>query len=166
MLTLTLVRHAKAERDSADGSDYSRKLSDRGLTTAARMGAFLSEQAEIRPDRPVSSPAPRALATAHVLAKALGHLESAVVEADKAYEASVGELVTVLRQTPAECRHLMLTGHNPGLTDLANWLAGARKLWDLPTCGVVNLRLAVENWAEVAPGCGTLLTLWTPEELF
>ena len=38
MKTLTLLRHAKAERDSPDGSDFARSLNARGRATPTRMG--------------------------------------------------------------------------------------------------------------------------------
>ena len=38
MKTLTLLRHAKSERDSVSGSDFDRSLSERGRGDARRMG--------------------------------------------------------------------------------------------------------------------------------
>jgi phosphohistidine phosphatase len=43
MKSLTLLRHAKSERDSPDGSDFARSLNERGRADAARMGEEMRE---------------------------------------------------------------------------------------------------------------------------
>jgi phosphohistidine phosphatase len=65
------------------------------------------------------------------------------------YEADAEEILTVIEEQDDWIDHLMLIGHNPGLTNLANYLSRS-DLENVPTCGVVNLTYDVERWAEIA----------------
>ena len=62
MKTLTLLRHAKAERDSPDGSDFARSLNERGRRDAARMGRG-NARLGLRFDWVLASPARRVVET-------------------------------------------------------------------------------------------------------
>jgi phosphohistidine phosphatase len=61
-----------------------------------------------------------------------------------------------LHKVAAKVRHTMLVGHNPGLHELAQLLAGTGAEADLaalaeklPTAGLVVLELDVGSWAKV-----------------
>jgi phosphohistidine phosphatase len=51
--------------------------------------------------------------------------------------------------------HVVLVGHNPGLEQLARALdpgfTGDGEKF--PTCGVAQVKLAVDRWSEVEEGC-------------
>jgi phosphohistidine phosphatase len=66
----------------------------------------------------------------------------------------------------------MLVGHNPGLQDLVLNLAPAREAAlvarveaKFPTAAFATIDLAVDRWAEVAPGTGTLVDFVVPRDL-
>ncbi len=112
---LVLMRHAKAERHSADGSDFDRPLAPRGRNDAALMGKVLA-QAGVRPDKVVVSSAVRTLQTWEALSPAFPDAE--VVTTRALYHAEPGVILSVIEQEDdVEC--LMVVAHNPGVHALA-----------------------------------------------
>lgn len=162
MRTVTLVRHAKSSWDEPGLSDFERPLNARGKRDAPRMAAR-AVAAGWQPERLVSSPALRALATARIFAQAL-HLPSADIQLVPAiYEASPQALLDAIRELNAHDRDAMLFGHNPGISQAAHLLARC-PFDEMPTCALVRLRLDVKGWADVAPGCGTVLAYEYPKK--
>jgi len=148
--TLTIVRHAKSSWDDPVLADFDRPLNPRGLRDAPRMGARLATTG-IKPDRLVSSPANRALATAKIIAAALGIETRIIVPDERLYLASAETIMQVVREQDNAISSLMLFGHNPGMTDFAHRL-GDCPLANLPTCACVTFRVEVEQWNATEPG--------------
>lgn len=161
MKTLTLLRHAKSSWKHPELDDFDRPLNGRGRRDAPEAGARLAQRT-VPPDRIVSSPALRARATAEAVATALAYPLSAIVHEPRIYEAAPGTLLDILRAQPDTCAHLLLVGHNPGLTDFANGLAGAG-LDKLPTAGAYTLTLPIARWADAAFGQGSPLAYDRPQ---
>lgn len=101
------------------------------------------------PECMVTSTAPRALATAAMLAKRLGG--TTLISEDALYLAGSETLRQALAQYGDDYRTLALVGHNPGLTLLARELAGIR-LDDLPTAGIVGIGFASGSWQNLGVG--------------
>ncbi|WP_459573846.1 SixA phosphatase family protein [Cupriavidus sp. 8B] len=78
MKTLFLVRHAKASRDDPSLPDRQRSLDDRGRHDASKMGKRRIDRG-VEPDLLVSSPALRALTTAHLIADEIGYKRKDIV---------------------------------------------------------------------------------------
>ena len=147
MKTLYLVRHAKSSWKFPELDDFDRPLNRRGKRDAPEMGRRLQKQG-IRPDLIVSSPAKRARKIAQAIAKAVGYSASAIAFHPEVYEASVDSLVALLRATDDQVAVLMLVGHNPELTDLANHLT-PHAIDNVVTSGIVAVEFSAERWAEV-----------------
>jgi phosphohistidine phosphatase len=158
MFRLLLLRHAKAERDSADG-DHGRRLTDRGRRDATRVGRFLAA-AELVPDLVVSSTAARTRETAE-LAREAGGWKAPVRETRALYDTTIERALDVLRKVDAEVATVMLVGHEPTWSALASIVIGGGRL-RLPTAGLASIDLEVAGWSEVAPGTGELRALVTP----
>jgi phosphohistidine phosphatase len=158
---LIVVRHAKAEKAEAHRSDFERPLAGRGRRDAAEMGHRLARRG-IQPDAVVSSPAPRALETARIVARELDFPWSEIQLRDRAYEAGGREWLSLLRELhdPVQCA--MIVGHNPGLTELVQTLVTAFSA-QLPTAAVAVLDLAVDSWATLRAGSGSLLLFDSPK---
>lgn len=163
MKRLTLIRHAKSSWKDAEMDDIDRPLSNRGKVDAPAMGAHLHARG-LRPDQMVTSPAKRAAATARHIAAALEYPKQKIATNPMIYEADVPALMRVIRELDAGAHHVILVGHNPGFTDLANHLADAG-IENIPTCGVVDIELAVKTWTEVAAGSGTVRYFEHPKTL-
>ncbi len=152
---LTLVRHAKSDWTDASMTDFDRPLNPRGERDAPEMAARLVASGLV-PTLMISSPAARARATAAVFATAFGYPPERIRFADDAYLASCGELLNVLHRLGKRARHVMLFGHNPGLSDLAIRLVGDDSLGDMPTCAVTSLLVPLEDWNRLQDGSARL----------
>lgn len=155
---LTLLRHAKSSWEQPGLADRDRPLSARGLRDAPRIAARLRE-AGARPSLIVSSPATRTLTTARLFADALGLSSKGVVTDDRMYLATASELLDVIADQDESLEDLLLVGHNPGLTVLANRLLPTLQLDNLPTTGVVAMDLMLPVWSAAAT-CGVSLAYY------
>ena len=147
MRRLTLVRHAKSSWDYPELSDFERPLNARGRRNARELAQRLAGELE-RPLRLVSSPALRAITTAHAFADALG-LEHAEIHVEpRIYEASTETLLAVARGLDDADAHVLLFGHNPGFSELAHAL-GKCPFGELPTCAVATFLSDAPRWREL-----------------
>jgi phosphohistidine phosphatase len=167
MLTLTLFRHAKSSWNHPALDDFDRPLAPRGEQAAPRMAAYLAEQG-LAPDLVLCSAARR---TRQTLALALPEwtAEPKIDYAEALYLASVPTLFGSIRATPAEVRHLMIIGHNPGIEMFARLAIGsgeakARRALaaKFPTAAVAVITWDGESWADMQPGGGHLKLFMTP----
>jgi len=163
MKTLTLVRHAKSSWNHPRLTDFERPLNKRGRRDAPRMGCRLAAQ-HLRPQIIVSSPAVRALTTAEVIALELGYQAEQIIPDNRIYHAYSGQLLDVIRDFDTSLHHLMLVGHNPGLTDLVDRLAHAG-ISNIPTCGIVVLGFSVDRWRDVSDGASEMLLFDYPKNI-
>ena len=147
MKDVILVRHAKSSWRDPTLDDRERPLNKRGERDAPEMGARLARRKD-RPDLIVSSPAVRALETARIVARKLDYPRKDITVKERLYGAGIVELLDVIRHADESVATLMLFGHNPGLTELANHL-GPREIPNLPTCGVLHLRFETDTWSVV-----------------
>ena len=163
MKTLILVRHGKSSWVHPELADFDRPLLPRGERDAHLIGRFLYRH-HMHPDLIKASPAQRASATARILAAEL-HYELEEIESVAAiYEASVADLFAVVRDTPRRVDTLLLVGHNPGFSELADTLADA-SVEILPTGGTAIVELPIEDWGDARPGAGHLRLVERPKHL-
>jgi len=148
---LTLVRHAESGWGHASQADVDRTLSARGEREAADMAAYLVA-AKLAPTLIITSPAARALATARIFAGVLGYAADRIREAEDAYLASPAELLDLVQRLGGRSRHVMLFGHNPGISRFAGLLAGDESPGDMPTCAVTSLVAPLRDWPELQLG--------------
>jgi len=155
MKSLTLFRHAKAERDSTTGRDSDRQLAERGERDAARIGE------EIRKlgagfDLALSSPAMRAAQTAE-LAGLAPHFD------ERIYDASSGQLLAIVQESENSVDCLLMVGHNPGFERLASTLLGGTI--EMPTGSLIEIELPIDDWRDAARGIGRPIRFLKPKEL-
>lgn len=90
---------------------------------------------------------------------------------ERIYEASPGELIAVLNETPDEVQSAVLIGHNPGVQGLAEVLSGsadeeARERLSrrgFPAAAFAVLTFT-GSWKALEPGVATLADYWAPSE--
>ena len=155
MKRLTLIRHAKSSWDNMGLRDFDRPLNGRGKRDAPEMGRRLLRRGDTA-NALVSSPAVRALTTAHSIAEVLEYAIADVIEEQQLYHASSDEILSVAERFDDNWEHVMIFCHNPGITECQYDLAGAR-IDNMPTCGVAAIELDIDAWVDIAPGRGTLL---------
>lgn len=90
---------------------------------------------------------------------------------ERLYEASLGELIALVNETPDEVRNLLVIGHNPGMHALADALSAASEgdaLARMNRGGFPTAAFAVVEfpgtWKGVEHGIGKLTEYWTPND--
>ncbi len=144
MKTLTLVRHAKSSWKDSGLSDRERPLNKRGERDAPIMGKRAAT-AGLRPSQIISSPAVRAWTTAKIFAKALNYPVEFLQREDGLYLASLDNLLDAVATQDPDFDSLMLFGHNPGMTDFANYLVPGVTS-NLPTSGFISVTVDCDDW--------------------
>jgi phosphohistidine phosphatase len=163
MKHITIVRHAHAEKQGTDIEDFERRLDKRGRKEAEQM-AELAHSLGVRADHFVSSPAARAISTAKEFARSLGFPLQKIRHDDRVYLGERATLVAILRSTPASCRHVLIFGHNPGMSRLATWLTGDDSLGELPPAAFCTVKAAIDDWHAIAAGAFEKVRLRWPED--
>ena len=148
MKRIFFVRHGKSDWSDLRLSDHDRPLAARGKRDAPRMAARLAELG-YPPDGILTSTAKRARATAKVFREVLGIPKSRVIREKGLYLAAPREIEEHLTlRLPPEWNTVLLFGHNPGYTDLANALKNEYAIENVPTCGIFGCVSDVKEWAD------------------
>ncbi|HEY3950543.1 histidine phosphatase family protein [Phenylobacterium sp.] len=116
MHRLILLRHGKAEAESASGEDFDRRLAPRGVAESAQMAAQLVDMGFF-PDLVLVSTAARTRET-WAAAEACFPQARAVFEPEL-YHADSRGVRREAERAGAGAGTVMVVGHNPGLQELA-----------------------------------------------
>lgn len=166
---IIVLRHAKA--DWPEVADHERPLADRGRHQAPLAGRWLANSGII-PEYVLCSSSLRTRETWKLAAHELPKRPRKVVFEDRVYDASAGEIIEVLKETPDDVADLLLVGHNPGVLNLTEVLAGDASLGDelarlrqggFPTSGIAVLTFD-GSWKSVEPGIATLVSFYVPPQ--
>ncbi len=155
MKTLYLIRHAKSSWEYQHLSDFERPLNDRGKRTAPEMAERLKAK-NIKFDYIISSTAVRAGSTAVLFATVLGYDPELIDFTAEAYEASEGDICSLIQKVGTSGNHLAVFGHNPTTTFLASRLCG-KYFSNVPTAGIVAIEFDIDNWNDLLKSEGRLL---------
>lgn len=159
-MIIAIVRHGKAERDSASGSDADRVLKPRGH----RQSAYLAEALVDRLTGTrtlVASPYARARQTAEPLTIAL----HTALQFDERLESGQppSSAIEVISQHGSPDACLVLVGHNPQLSDLVSLLTrGSGAGAGLRTGEAVVCRL--DDWVQPVGAGVEIERLRLPED--
>ena len=154
MKTIYLVRHGKSSWKYPNLDDFERPLNKRGRKNAPFMGAIL-KKLKVAPDLIISSPANRASTTARIVAHHINYSLEEIQYSENIYEFSANALIDVIEHLNDDIKKVMLVGHNPALTDLANYI-GDTPISNIPTSGVFCADLDIPSWAKISDSCGKL----------
>jgi len=147
MKILLIVRHAKSSWKDPHLVDHQRPLNKRGKKAAPEMGRRLKKRG-VRPDMIVSSDARRAVDTAAAIAEAIGVSPKAIRQTPELYHGASDRIIEVVRQLKDKWKRVMLVGHNPGLTEMANRFT-PDPIANIPTAGVVELMFNTRSWRNI-----------------
>ena len=154
MKTIYLVRHAKSSWKYPNLDDFERPLNKRGRRNAPFMGSILNKL-NVAPDFILSSPANRAAMTARIIANKIGFPLEEICFSESIYVFSANDLFEVIKHLNDEVDKAMLVGHNPALTELANYI-GDKPISNIPTSGIFCADLDIPSWAKISDNCGKL----------
>jgi phosphohistidine phosphatase len=150
MKTLYLLRHAKSSWDDPDLKDFERPLNERGINDIPNMvSRFQSRQSGL--DSIVCSPAIRAKSTAHLWAKNVEFPLDDIISNPELYFAGTNMFLKAASLLDDDCESAMLIGHNPAITEFVNQMGGS-DIENIPTCGLVELELQIDDWSDIKLG--------------
>jgi phosphohistidine phosphatase len=168
MKRLAILRHAHAGFGS-ETSDFDRSLSEEGKAHAMDIGRYLQKQDDT-PDYVLCSAALRTRETVSALLPALTECET--VYDEKLYMSSAGQLYDVIKSIDNSYAYCLVTGHNPSIHQIANFLLGkaddgcAEKVAYAYPAGTLSIfECDIERWADLMPGENVLKTVLTRQEL-
>ena len=150
MKRLTLMRHANAQWKDPQISDFDRPLNRRGICEAEAMSRRLIEL-KLIPTIVLTSSARRALQTAEIVARELAVPPRNMRTDESLYLAPAADILRLIQTTGPRIPHLMIIGHNPGITEVANLLAPTAHV-DLATAAMCSPTFDARTWADVKPG--------------
>ena len=142
--SLHIIRHGKSSWDFENLSDIDRPLSPRGVDNAYLMAGKLAGR-KVVPDLLLTSPANRALYTATIFARIMKVPFDRLRISEGIYDAGTDDLIALIRKQEASVTHLLLFGHNPAFTSLANSLMD-QYIENIPTAGIVSLEYDTGDW--------------------
>lgn len=163
MKTLYFIRHAKSSWDFPQLADDERPLTEKGIKRTKKLGSYLGNN-EILPELIISSYANRAFHTAQIIAKKIGFPEKDIKIDRSIYSSSIDNIFSIIFGISDNYNSIMLFGHNPTFTNLANYFI-ENKIENLPTSGFVSIEFETENWNEITNCKIKNTTVIFPKEL-
>jgi len=164
MKRLTLIRHGQAEWQATTLADFDRPLTRRGLAEATAMARRLRSADRPAPGLLLTSPARRTVQTAEVFANELGIAPRLVKPVDALYLAPPQALLDAIATSGPRITHLLVVGHNPGLSELACELAPDAGLASFATGACCTLALVSDSWQD--PGRASSAEYEAPGRFF
>lgn len=149
--TLYLIRHAKSDWSDGSLSDFERGIKKRGQKDLNTISSYMALQG-LKPDLMLSSLAFRAQITATELAKKIDY-EGRIHYMEELYNSHPDTLINVLTLQDDSYKSIFLIGHNPELTEFANFLIDDN-FSKIPTLGVLAIKLDIDSWANISEKCG------------
>ena len=163
--TLLLMRHGKSDWSSQIDNDFDRVLASRGIHDAPIMGNWIKAN-QYLPDQIICSPAMRAKQTVEHVCRQINVAINNVCWDERIYGADISKLLDILSKTNDQAKTLLMVGHNPGFSDLVNYLCSGNGsiAKSMPTAAIAVIALN-KIWAELEQHSGTLLHLITPKQV-
>ena len=159
---LTLLRHGHAQPIDSCAEDFERELTRRGVIEAQEIAARLVQRSLI-PDLILVSPAERAWSTAEIVAAAFELDPKYIQGARELYLATPETVWRVLGARGNSVKHVMICGHNPGLSEVASRLGPSPQRRELPTAGIATAHWQHADWSTVQPETAQSCELDDPE---
>ncbi len=150
---ILLIRHAHAE-SSIHSSDFDRNLTPNGILDAEKMSQKMLQRGVI-PEFIMSSPAKRAMKTTRIFAQNTSIPFNKIQPENMIYEAGVSTLLSLINHLDNAYSVIALFGHNPGLSELADYLSD-EYVGNIPTAGIVHLQFEEDDWKLITGGTGHL----------
>jgi len=147
MKTLYLVRHAKSSWADNYHEDSQRPLIKEGIKRTNKVISYLLTK-NVRPDIIISSHAIRAYETSRLIADGLSVPVSHIKVDDNLYYYDEERLYNSIFGFSDEAQSIMIVGHNPTMTQMANRFLET-KMDFLPTSTVVCIEFNTKSWGEV-----------------
>lgn len=144
---LYIVRHGKSSWAEDGLDDRDRPLKKLGILRNIEVSNAIIKHGI--PDMIISSMAVRALHTAVIMAREMKYPVNKIQIEEKLYYAEMEECLRIIKALDNAIHSLMMVGHNPIFTDMANEFLH-KQIIDMPTSGCVLLDFDVTEWKDIS----------------
>ena len=142
-----MMRHAKSSWEEPGIGDMKRPLLPGGISKTQRIIDHFNKN-NVKPGLIISSPAVRAHETATLIANGTGYPVGEIILDNKIYQEYTDRILDIIYGTADSIDSLMIIGHNPTITRLANlFLHPGIEM--LPTSGVVSISFDAGKWENI-----------------
>ncbi|MFT6866352.1 MAG: phosphohistidine phosphatase [Cyclobacteriaceae bacterium] len=142
-----LLRHGEAAIPEHGVTDFNRHLTPKGFNQIRSLGAKLTE-ISYKPSIVYCSTSERTRQTCQNLTESMNQTWD-VEFLEEIYEGSVRSLFEVLSQTERDLHQILLIGHNPGISFLAEYLTG-ENVGNMMPGQLLKLEFALGDWSELS----------------
>ena len=156
-MNLFILRHGKAVNSEQGLKDFDRKLSEKGILQAVKIGDFLKDK---HIDQIICSSAPRAFETATIVDQLI---KAPHFEEDKDLYLADSTTIKDKISTSAKSDTILYVGHNFGISDFTSEISGQNI--DMTTCMVVELELQIDDWKLLSNDIGVVKNITEPNQL-
>jgi len=146
MKRLYIIRHAKSSWDHPGLADHERPILEKGIKRTTLVSDYLFGH-NCKVDLMISSHAIRARQTASIIAKGLSYPEEKIQISTSIYHGNIDSIFDQLYELTDDINSVMLFGHNPTFTSLANYFLPRKIDW-LPTSAVVCIEFDTDKWED------------------
>jgi phosphohistidine phosphatase len=159
---LTLLRHGEAQAPDSCPEDFERALTRHGEVEAQEIADRIVRR-NLIPDLILVSPAERAWSTAEIVAAACELDAKQLQGARELYLATPETTWKLIARRAPSLRHILICGHNPGLSQLASRLGPIPTRRELPTAGLATAVWHHGDWDALQPETADSCELDDPE---
>lgn len=161
MKTVYILRHAKSSWSDPTLADIERPLNKRGKRDAPLMAEIMKRFNYI-PDQVYLSPSARTRATIKPLVKTLEIPDDHIHIEYSLYHGYYDDYEAIIQDLDEDVNSILMVGHNPGITYIANSCAGPI-LDNVPTCGLLVIESTIKDWSTFSFSESTLVKYYFPK---
>ncbi|OFX80260.1 MAG: hypothetical protein A2X12_04205 [Bacteroidetes bacterium GWE2_29_8] len=147
MKNIYLVRHAKAEPQDYNISDFDRKLIDIGILRSKKVFEKLKSK-NPKIDLVISSSAIRTIMTTEIFIKTFKYDKKNVMYKKELYNSEIEDIFEIFKEINNNVNNILLVGHNPAITNLAKLYSNNASII-MKTSDLVSVKILTENWIDV-----------------
>lgn len=155
MKYLSVLRHGFAEPGIGRDGDFARALTVEGSGRLKRLGQILQNR-EVTFDLLISSSAKRTNQTSEILSSYCP--SGRVLFDDRLYEAELQIIMSILQEIDSSESHVLLVGHNPGVSALVSHLSGEKYI-NMDPGMMVRMEFHLDDWKHLNNNSGILLEI-------
>lgn len=152
MKKIYFMRHAKAQKDLEQGSDFLRKITKQGEQELELIFERLKRYA-IKPDLFLCSSAIRTMQSAKQMARFYNFDTNTIIFLESLYHASAMQIYDMIKQLDSYgdnriLHEVFIVGHNPSLKQVCAMLSNT-EIYSLPTSSVICLECNIEKFCDL-----------------
>lgn len=157
MMTLYLMTHPKKVETSKE-DDFFVPLSQEGMQDAKKLANKLKEK-NVTLDMIVSSPSLRTETTSMIVSEALD-MKKKILYNEVLYQGFLDELIEAINFTFYSVQNLLIVGHSPLFSNLANHFVGYKD--KLKSGIILKIEFDTSSWVDVSPQNAKLIEIIEP----